>query len=441
MAWPGYFQFNGEEICNAVRTERYARAAGVSWFRPAYDNNDLPAILSEHYNSPMQDDAPWTDPDDLDTFDFFGAYPLDVTGIEDATTSATVTESTLDGGLVGRARRGTKAIVFNMVLVGMSECAVEAGFRWLKSAVTSGPCSGAAEASCVGNDLCYFSCEPCVDWATCDGDPTVCFARYFRSLHKVAVINGPNITGKRIMVDGGCAWMVSMTMVAGNPYEYSAENRLIRGFMNPKVDNPYVEGVLTPTGDIPSFDDAGYVETDADCPVRAFIPLEDPLCPQTILPPAVPQADSVQLSCFNFPVNYKRRTFSIPENFVPMWTDVVPVIEIHAKKEVRTLRLRFYADVLGAGDPSADPCAFCGDIVFSYIPPGSTLVFDGTDEVVYLERGGGRRQRADTVVFGSDGGPFEWPQLTCGYSYIVALDMPQTQSPPTVDLSLYARVG
>jgi hypothetical protein len=443
MAWIGYFEFNGEEIVNASRTEAYAKAAGVGWFRPVYGNDAIGPIMGDRYDSPMQDDAPWTDPDNLDTYDFWGCYPLDVTGIEDATTSASVTESTLDGGVVGRARRTTKAVVFSLLLVGMSECGVEAGFRWLKSALGGNPCEGQGQSSCAGNDLCYFSCEPCIDWEHCDdpSDADGCLARYFRSLRKVGVTTGPTVTGKRVMVDGGCSWTVTVTMVAGNPYEYSGERRLIKNFMKTGVTNPYVPSAPTKNGTPYPYDMTGHIETEQRCPTRVYVPLEDPDCPATILPPNVPS--NVRLSCFTFPVNYTRRSFVIPPEVVPLWTDVVPYLVVKAKSEVRSLRLRFYPDVLGRLNPKDDPCAYCGDIVFSYIPPNSTLVFDGADETVYVERGGGVRQRADTIVFDSDGGPFDWPQLTCGYAYIVALDMPKSQDDdlPVVDFSLYAKVA
>src|SRR5262245_35639149 len=355
MAWIGYFEFNGEEIINATRTEVYAKAAGVSWFRPAYNNHDLPPILGESYNSPMQDDAPWTDPDSLDTYDFWGCYPLDVTGIEDATTSAGVTESTLDGGVVGRARRSTKAMVFNPLLVGMSDCWVEAGFRWLKAAVGGNPCEGQGQSSCAGNDLCYFSCEPCIDVADCD-DYTRCMDRYFRSLHKVGVTAGPTVTGKQTMTDGGVAWMVTMTMVAGNPYEYSSEQRLIKNFMKDGVDNPYVPSAPTkPNGNPYPYNADGKKQTEVRCPDRVYVPLEDPNCPATILPPSVPA--NVKLSCFNFPTTFTRRSFVIPPQSVPLWTDVVPYLVIRAKKEVRSLRLRFYPDILEKLNTADDPCS------------------------------------------------------------------------------------
>lgn len=124
-----------------------------------------------------------------------------------------------------------------------------------------------------------------------------------------------------------------------------------------------------------------------------------------------------------------------------MWGEVVPKVEIHAKyADVRNLRVRFYADVDGNGSVADDACAYCGDILFSYVPQNSTLVFDGSDEVIYLQGPGGSRRRADNLVFKTDGTPFEWPSLSCGFGYVVTLDLPQAQEPPVVDLSLFQKV-
>ena len=92
MAWNGYFTFGGTEVINVARTEAYARNAGIGWFKPVYRNEALPLILGDTYTSPLQDDAPWTDPDDLSSYDFYGVYPLDITGIEDSTVTAEVVE-------------------------------------------------------------------------------------------------------------------------------------------------------------------------------------------------------------------------------------------------------------------------------------------------------------------------------------------------------------
>ena len=456
MAWIGYYEYGGTEVINASRTEAYAANSGLGWFRAAYKNEALQLLLGDRdYSSPLQDDAPWTDYRDPDTYDFLGAYPLSVEGVEDSTWSAAVTENTGDGGVVGRVRKGTKTVVFQVALIGRTVCGAEAGMRWLREALGGRPCLAPNE--CTGHDMCYLRCEPHLDMTeyrpeivyTFDengdvvqagrnppDDLTDCYTEFLRTLRNVTFTIGPTIQEKKFTADGGAVWIVAFTAVAGNPYEWGQETPLIQGFMDPTVNVPYVDGIVPDGG---MFDADGYVQTEVACPVVEYQPVYDPACPFVIPPPGVP---SVDITCFDFPVNYIRRQFVIPESSVPTWGEVVPFLQIRAPTyEVRSLRLRFYSDVLGGGDPATDPCNFCGDIVFSYIPANSTLVFDGSDRAVYLQTPGGGKRRADSLVFGSDGTPFEWPELSCGVGYIVTLDLPQTQQPPIVDMSLYSRAS
>ena len=148
------------------------------------------------------------------------------------------------------------------------------------------------------------------------------------------------------------------------------------------------------------------------------------------------------LGCYDPPQNWRRRQITIPATYIPLWGEVVPVFNVHARTtDVRNLRLRFYADVDSDGDISDDPCAYCGDIVVSFVPEGFTLVFDGVNRQVYAYDAHQNRRRADSLVFSTDGTPFDWPLLTCGMGYIVTLDLPQTQYPPVFDLSLFSRAS
>jgi hypothetical protein len=75
------------------------------------------------------------------------------------------------------------------------------------------------------------------------------------------------------------------------------------------------------------------------------------------------------------------------------------------------------------------------------MPPSSTLVIDGTDKLVYMDAPGQGRRRADAIISDSTGNPFEWPELSCGFGYVVTVDSPQHDTVPIVDLSLVPRVG
>jgi len=262
-----------------------------------------------------------------------------------------------------------------------------------------------------------------------------CYQQVGRTLHEVTTITGPTITKKLGLVDGSHVWTVTWTMVAANPAEFGIERHLVQGFLDPAVKDPYVDGL--PDGAV--FDPAGTVQTDPYCPVATYKPVYDPTCSLLVPPPDVP---SVVPTCFSFPVNYRRRSFTVPRDSIPLWTEVVPIVALTTKTvEARNVRLRFYADVFDTGNPSSDPCNFCGDVVFSYIPTSSTIVLDGTSHQVYIDTPGIGRRRADSLVSDSSGNPFDWPIFSCGFGYVVTVDMPQQQkSLPVVDLTLVPRI-
>lgn len=432
MAWNGYVSFAGSEIINAERVEAYLADAIQSWFRPVYGSTAMSVIEETTYTAPWTDPAPWGDPDNPDTYRFWGVYPLNIAGLEDDTRQATVTENLGPGGWVSPIRKATKSVVFEVVLMGADEGAVEAGFQWLKSALTPSAC---AEDGCNGSDLCFFSAEPCIGEACTESEIGVCVAAKTRTLRNVRVVSGPIITAKRTTSDGAAIWVATFTAVAGVPFAYGVETPIVEGFMT--VLDPWVPDIVPADWD---FSTSPSTKADAVCAEPSYIPIIDPLCPAVLVPPGPP---SVQIGCFTAPETWTRRWFTIPRKFIPYWGDTVPVVRVQAVTDVRNLRLRFYADVDADASVKDDPCSYCGDILFSYIPADHTLILDGITETVYAEGPGGTLRRADSLVFKTDGTPFEWPVLSCGFGYVVTVDLPPDYdgSLPGVDLSLAARAS
>lgn len=435
MAWTGYFEYDGTEIVNVERSVSYARNHGLHWLK-GDGNEPLRLMLGDAaYTSPLIDDAPWLDPDRPESFDFYGTYPLDVVGLEDSTVEASITESVLDGGVVNRPRRATRPIVYSLALLGGNEAGVEYGMRWLKMALSGAACKGIVD--CTGANLCYLSSEPALALGDAE-DLTGCMDPLLRTLHKVTVTTGPNVTGKFTLPSGGTAWTISFTAVAGDPYEFMIPRPLVEGFFSDPLFyvNPDYPAAGFP---FPWFDLIGTMTSEYDCNPAEYRPLYDPECPLVIPPPGVP---SVAVSCFNFPVDFMRRFFMIPQQEISLWGTTVPIITLRTgQDEVRNLRLRFYADVLGTGNTEQDPCAYCGDIVFSWIPAGSTMVFDGTKRQVSVQTPGNPLRRADAVVFKSDGTPFEWPELSCGFAYLAVIDLPiDAPTPVSLDMTLVDKV-
>lgn len=440
MAYDGWFAFDGSEIINATRTEQYCTNLGIGWLKPQFKNPDISLMLGHgaRYLTPLLDDAPWIDPDAGESEDFLGLYPLAIDGVESATRTATVMEGIGNGGAVVGVRHGTKSMVFSGALCATSEDGAEYGLRWLKQVLNGNPCEG---ADCSGGTLCYLISSPALGerfgntpgYGYGGGTLTAqaCLTQYQRNQYNVTVTQGPTVTSKRSMSDGGAVWTVTFTAVAANPYEYGSELPIIEGFMHPTED-PWAEGITGGT-----YTPGPYLVVEQDCDTQVFRPVYDPLCP-ALIPPPLPA--TVAMGCFTKPQNWYRRHITIPEENIPLWGDVVPRIEVHTTDELRAMRLRFYADPYGEGNPGSDPCGYCGDILISYIPANSTLVFDGVEQSVYVQYQGSDRRRADSLVFRTDGTPFEWPVLSCGMGYIVTFDLPQTQVPPLVDLSLTPRV-
>jgi hypothetical protein len=322
-----------------------------------------------------------------------------------------------------------------VALFGAADCAVEAGFRWLKGALLEGPCSG---GDCTGEELCYFSCEPCVPEGCGDtaAERLECVDDYRRTLTGVKFTSGPSITAKRTLSDGSAMWIATFTATAANPYEFGTERILVEGFGTDA--EPWVPSIVPADW---AFDAFGAYITDTDCSMPYYNPIVNPDCPAIDVPPGPP---SVAMGCYTPPEEWRRRWFTIPRKYIPYWGDVAPVVKVHATSgNVESVRLRFYADVDGNGSVLEDPCAYCGDILLSFIPAQHTLVFDSANQIVYAEGPGGERRRAESLVFRTDGTPFDWPLLSCGFGYVVAVDVPSTEgdAPLSVDLSVIPRVA
>lgn len=420
MSWLGYFAFGGEEIINVARTEAYARHDGTTWFTPVYRNANLHRLLGDSsYRAPLQDDeCPWVDPDEPDSYGFYGFYPLDVTGLESSSRTSTIVENVGDGGNAGRLRHGTKQIVFNGLLMGDTDAAVEAGMRWLRATLLSGADYTCRGTSCSGSELTYFEADPVFD-PDYDGD---CAAEQLRTLYNVTVNNGPTVTAKHTFKDGSAYWTVTFTAVAANPFEFGQPVQILTNAFG------------LHTGDQIDLD--GYKSQEVSCPSPNYKPVFDPLCPDLILPPSSPP---VPLGCYDPPKNWLRHVFRIPADAVKVWTEMVPTWVIHTSAhEVRNMRIRLWKDPLGTKDPDEHPCGFCADYLVTYVPPGGALVLDGRNRTVEFTDPGQSR-RADGLVFSSNRTPLAWPELSCGYGYVGTIDLLQTQVKPRVDLLLYPK--
>lgn len=510
MAYHGWFKFGDTEIINVARLREYATNLNLHWFDPGFEDSEfMAAMLGEDYRTPVLDPAPWADPDNPDSIDFYGVYPLNITGLEDSTRDAQVSESILDGGVVQRIRHATKTMVFEVALLAGSEGAAAYGFNWFKKALNGFGCAQPS-LTCAGAILEYFSAAPfyapdqptesddnpnlvyarldggfwglpndedgnptdySVDSPVVDGgspaltaagfdggsptitggvlsepypwpfgpepvpprpafDPTGCLFEFKRHLRNVTVTVGPSITRRKELTTKDQVWVAQFTAVAGTPFEFGDIKPIISNWLS--SNQSWGEGVEG--GTVSTTDE---VVEDGTCIEIVYTPMVDPQCPDLLAPPSVP---IVELGCFDPPDEWLRRQFTIPPGQVPLWTDVVPVITVAANFDtLRNLRLRFYEDdgthVVG------DECFYDADLLFSYVPESYSLVFDGAARQIYAVDLDGNPRRADSLVFGSNGSPFNWPVLSCGQGFIVTADVPAGQTLPIIDVSLVSRTA
>jgi hypothetical protein len=641
MSWDGYFTLDRQEFINVARTEAYA--AGQPWFRAVFNNADLPLMLGDvPYTTPLLDNAPWTDPDVPESYDFFGLYPLGVTGIEDSSRGSTVVEYTTEGGSPGSVRHGTKSIVFNALLLGASEKAVAYGRTWLNRVLLGDRCNNPLLDHDHGTTLEFVSSDPRMS-----GDPNESpegtLAPLMRAIRRVSINQGPTVMSQRVVEScGGAVWNVQFTAVAGTPWLFGPERPLLSGYLDPLTADPWAPGVVGGTVETTA---TPYVEVP--CGDDTWEPIYDPMCAALITPPAPP---SVPLGCLDLPAetettitnhainpsvetnsthwtsdaqwtgartaaadaakgayeyratvatlptvvtnwmiqwhtttkiaatpgqlvgirvrlrtkpgtvrtvelrlrswaggvagpntgfatntvtvteewdeftvsgilpagadsfggyagpatpgqwaatnwisgdglqvwkdvdpgpdsyfdgdtpdefesNYEtvytwtgtahastteavtvtqgweRRKVVLPAASVPVWDSLAPVVALYAPEEARNVRLRFYRDPEGDLDPTASPCAFDSDLLISYIPAEGTLIIDSASEEVWVETVSGQRRRADTLVFTTEGKPFDWPVLTCGYQHLITLDTPSGSTAPYIDLSVVPKAA
>jgi len=122
----GYAFFAGNEIFNSARTRAY-----VSNIRPNFGlisrhaDQDLRVILGdEEYDTPAMDGAPWYDASRPHSADFWGMYPLTVSGVEDGTREVQSTELIDDGSVSTLARHASKEFRVTGLLVGILRLAL-----------------------------------------------------------------------------------------------------------------------------------------------------------------------------------------------------------------------------------------------------------------------------------------------------------------------------
>lgn len=159
--YEGYLVLGGTEIANATRVAAYVRNLIPGFpLRDCQGCVSIPSVLGEApYTSPLLDGAEWIDASDPSTYDFLGFYPIEVVGIDSATTRATVVQSIGPGGYNNLPRDATRQIRVRGVMVAKNDLALSAGLSWLREALYPSAC-GDHGGTCSGSTLCYYAACP-----------------------------------------------------------------------------------------------------------------------------------------------------------------------------------------------------------------------------------------------------------------------------------------
>lgn len=163
--YEGYLSFGGKELINVARTAAYVENADspIPLDTECIEQGDLRTALGDDvYDSPLIDDAPWFDPNNMATNRFYGLWPIDIAGVDDSTATAPVTESIDEGGSIGAERRATRAVRVKAMLLAADTQAMDAGMSWLDHALAPSPCQQHGTGTCGGSALCFFTSVPVV---------------------------------------------------------------------------------------------------------------------------------------------------------------------------------------------------------------------------------------------------------------------------------------
>lgn len=235
---------------------------------------------------------------------------------------------------------------------------------------------------------------------------------YARMFHNVRCTQGVAVISQTTPKSGGCFIEVDFLLAAGNPFAYSL---------------PKTVGTV-PLGTAP------FADPDVPGPLDDAW-LFDPNCLIPTPPPAAPQ---VVDDCLEKVSLWTRYYVAVPASDISLWASSVPTIGINSLNgSISQVRVRFHANPFNYPVDQVDPTAFCSEFIVSYLPAYTRLALNGMTQRASASKGGKAVVSADHLLYGSDGGPMLWPELTCGISYVMTIDVPRgVDLPSTLSVDL-----
>lgn len=401
----GYQTFGGVEIFNLARTAAYLKALAPGLEVKCSEPLLHTALGHTAYTTPAGDSAPWYRGNRFSAGRFYGLYPIDVAGAEDSTREVPITQLSGNGAIATRGRYGPREIRVKAIAYAADEEAMAEGLAWLREVLAGDGCGSTPALGCMGHELKMFSAPPA---------SLVESQSFARTFHHVEVTEAPVIT-KRLGFKTVIGWELEFTYTAGRPWPFTAQKQV--AVLNMNNGSSHTDPVWE------------------DCSVQAsaydnfigdpyFTAISKPPQPPVILPPNI-----LDIASWRRVISY------LPKTLTSRWGRVVPVVKLVAgATAAQFIRLRFYRS-----DGPAVGCGFDGEFLVSYLPAGSVMTLDGIREQASLLLADGRVVPCGNLLFGSDGRPFEWPNMGCQNEYTVVADLMPGQPDVVVILDAAVR--
>lgn len=248
--------------------------------------------------------------------------------------------------------------------------------------------------------------------------------RYFRSMRRVTAVAGPTVT-QEFSSTAAHMCRVEFTLVAGVPWIYGDEIEAGQISLN--------QGAQA----FNTYDDDTFLIAEVIPPCSSTTPttpIVDPACATIPSPPTVPDVMAI-CSPSAGPV-VRRYGFRIDAKDIPVWGEVVPIIQFTPVAPISQLAVKFYPTPVPNTHPiDVDPCAMCAGFVINY-SDAHGIIIDGASERVYspvaeiatgpggafVETGRTVERAARHLVSNLNYGPMEWPVLSCGIGYLVVVE-------------------
>lgn len=468
MVDTSWLMFAGTEIINAARTAAYAGRAGIAV--SCSGCAELAASLGdEPYRDPVSDDAPWYDPNVVESKDFHGLVGIEFTGASDGTMDRQVTEYLGDGGVLGASRHASREIGVKALMFASTKAALSYGMSWLATALEGSACAH----GCAGDELCvYASCPTRPSLPTDDDDCTGSGIwdptwdpitggpngpggdQLQRTLYDVGLTEGPSLESETTLSSGYVA-EVSFTLAAGNPWWWRRPVTVLTQATPPDYQDVVPGYCVLNTNQCPHPAQCTKACTLGATPCPAPVDCLDanPYCtgsnkpwPDEPFPGSDPNDERLRDPCYpTMAFTAARAMWRIPTKAMPHWQATAPVFEIHAGTlPLHRVTVRWYANPTNRVPTGAlDPCDACAEMTIPWIPANTTLTLDSRTRTTTVNCRDQGAVSSSVTVYGPKGGAYNWPAFDCATPLIAELMVLNNSLTPTMTwrVDLASRTG